>query len=303
MTFPARLARVVIGGCSFVLVGLAGVVQGDVVIPTHPTLSQREINDRLSAIEKEIGGRLGVKVVSEDSFRIEYRADERFPMCSTFKAILAACVLSRDGIKSLADMISYGTNDLQEYAPVAKEHVEQGGMSLGDLCAAAVEYSDNTAANLLLRRIGGPAELTNYFRSLGDTVSRLDRTEPTLNTALAGDERDTTSPTAMANDLVELLLRDRLEVDARQQLENWMLNCKTGNKRLRAGLPQDWTVADKTGTGENGTAGDIALVQRPHRYPIVLVVYIHQATVPADEISGAFAKVARLLVSVLAEKS
>jgi beta-lactamase class A len=303
MTFPACLARVVIGGSSLVLAGLAGVVQGDVVIPAHPTLSQQQINDRLNAIEKEIGGRLGVKVVSDDSFRIEYRPEERFPMCSTFKAVLTACVLSRDGVKSLADMISYGTKDLQEYAPVAKEHIEQGGMSLGDLCAAAVEYSDNTAANLILRRIGGPAELTNYFRSLGDTISRLDRTEPTLNTALAGDERDTTSPTAMANDLVELLLRDRLDVDARQQLENWMLNCKTGDKRLRAGLPTDWTVADKTGTGENGTAGDIALVQRPHRYPMVVAVYIHQATVPTDQINAAFARVARLLVTVLAEKS
>jgi beta-lactamase class A len=288
---------------SSVLVCLAGVVQGDVVIPAQPTLSQQQINNRLAAIEKEIGGRLGVKVVSDDSFRIEYRTDERFPMCSTFKAIAAACVLSRDGVKSLADMIAYGTKDLLEYAPVTKEHIQDGGMSLGDLCAAAVEYSDNTAGNLILRRIGGPTELTNYFRSLGDTVSRLDRTEPTLNTAVAGDERDTTSPAAMANDLVELLLRDRLEVDARERLENWMLNCKTGDKRLRAGLPHDWTVADKTGTGENGTAGDIALVQRPHGYPMIVVVYIHGATSPAGDINAAFVKVAQLLVTVLAEKS
>jgi beta-lactamase class A len=242
-------------------------------------------NKRLTEIEAREGGRLGVFVRDTGAgATIEHRADERFPMCSTFKLLTAAAALKRvdEGAERLDRTIAYGPNDLLDYAPIAKAHVAEGGMTLADLCAAAIDWSDNTAANLVLQAIGGPPGFTQFARSLGDKVTRLDRNEPTLNEATPGDERDTTSPRAMAADMQKVLLGDALSDQSRRQLEAWLIDDKVGDKRVRAGLPHSWRIGDKTGSGDHGTANTIAIIRPPDQAPILAAVYYTESSAPMD---------------------
>jgi beta-lactamase class A len=242
-------------------------------------------NKRLAEIEAREGGRLGVFVRDTGGgATIEHRADKRFPMCSTFKLLTAAAALKRvdDGAERLDRTIAYGPNDLLEYAPITKAHVAEGGMTLADLCAAAIDWSDNTAANLVLQSIGGPPGFTQFARSLGDKVTRLDRNEPTLNEATPGDERDTTSPRAMAADMQKVLLGDALSDQSRRQLEAWLIDDKVGDKRVRAGLPHSWRIGDKTGSGDHGTANTIAIIRPPDQAPILAAVYYTESSAPMD---------------------
>jgi beta-lactamase class A len=254
--------------------------------------------DALSAIEARIGGRLGVAALDlGDGRRLAHRADERFPMCSTFKAMAAAAVLGRvdAGAESLDRFVRYGPADLLSYAPVTKSHVGEGGMKLGDLCAAAVELSDNTAANLILAAIGGPPGWTRFVRGVGDQVSRLDRNEPTLNTAIPGDPRDTTSTAAAVDDLRRVVLGDVLTPASRERLQGWMIAGKTGAARLRAGLPTSWRIGDKTGTGAHASTNDIAVAWTPTA-PIVIACYITGAEASSgDAREAAIADVGRLV--------
>jgi beta-lactamase class A len=239
-------------------------------------------NNRLAEIEARKGGRLGVFVRDTGGgATIEHRADERFPMCSTFKLLTAAAALKRvdDGAERLDRTIAYGPNDLLEYAPIAKAHVAEGGMTLADLCAAAIDWSDNTAGNLVLQSIGGPAGFTAFARSLGDELTRLDRNEPTLNESLPGDP---TSPRAMAADLQRVLVGDGLSDGSRSQLQTWLIGDKVGDKRLRAGLPPSWRIGDKTGTGDHGTANTIAILWPPERAPVIAAVYYTESSAPID---------------------
>jgi beta-lactamase class A len=232
--------------------------------------------NRITALEKSAGGRLGVAVLDTGSdAKLLHRADERFPMCSTFKLLASAAALKRvdAGQEVLGRFVPYGQADLLEYAPVSKAHVGEGGMTLGDLCAAAIDWSDNTAANLILRDIGGPEGFTAFVRSLGDPVTRLDRNEPTLNTAVPGDDRDTTSPLAMARAMRAVLLGAVLSESSKKQLETWLVADKVGDKRLRAGLPPSWGIGDKTGTGDHGTANAIAIIRPPAHAPLLAAVY------------------------------
>ena len=240
---------------------------------------------RLAEIEAREGGRLGVFVRDTGSgAAIEHRANERFPMCSTFKLLAAAATLKRvdEGADRLDRTIAFGTSDLLDYAPIAKAHVEQRGMTLADLCAAAIDWSDNTAANLILQAIGGPAGFRQFARSLGDYVTRLDRNEPTLNESLPGDERDTTSPAAMAEDMQKVLLGDALSDSSRRQLQAWLINDKVGDKRLRAGLPSSWRIGDKTGSGDRGSTNTIAILWPLERAPIIATVYYTESSAPMD---------------------
>jgi len=253
----------------------------------------------LAAIEKRTGGRLGVAALDVASgARIGRRVDERFPMCSTFKAMAAAAVLEavEDGAERLDRFVRYGAADLLGYAPVTRAHLAEGGMTLGELCAAAVELSDNTAANLILSAIGGPAGWTAFVRRLGDDASRLDRTEPALNEALPRDLRDTTTPAAMLADLQAALLDGALASASAQRLRDWMLACKTGEARLRRGLGAGWRVADKTGSGDNGTANDIAVAWGP-RGPVVIACYLTGARVDDDARDAAIADVGRAVAA------
>jgi beta-lactamase class A len=240
---------------------------------------------RLAEIEAREGGRLGVFMRDTGTAAtIEHRADERFPMCSTFKLLAAAAALQRvdDGAERLDRKIAYGPGGLLEYAPITGAHVAEGGMTVADLCAAAIDWSDNTAANLVLQSIGGPAGFTQFARSLGDEVTRLDRNEPSLNEATPGDPRDTTSPRAMAASMQKVLLGDVLSDASRRQLQAWLVDDKVGDKRLRAGLPPSWRIGDKTGTGERGSTNAIAIIWPPARAPLIATVYYTESSAPMD---------------------
>ena len=217
----------------------------------------------LAAYEQATGGRIGLYAESiATGAKIAWRADERFVMCSSFKASLAALILARAdrGEDDLTRMIPYGPQDLQPYAPAARDNLTRGAMPIVDMCQAAVELSDNTCANLLLARVGGPAALTAFWRGMGDAVTRLDHNEPALNESSPGDPHDTTTPAAMAGTLRRLILGDVLSSGSRERLTAWLVNCKTGDNRLRGGLPKGWKIGDKTGNNGRDAAADIAVV-------------------------------------------
>jgi beta-lactamase class A len=244
------------------------------------------------------GGRLGVFAIdAANGRRIAHRAHERFPMCSTFKVLAVGAVLQRvdAGAERLYRHVPYTKNDLLEYAPVTTQHLRNGFMTVQGLCEAAIEYSDNTAANLLLASLGGPAAVTKFARSIGDEVTRLDRTEPSLNTAIPGDLRDTTTPAAIARDLQTLLTGSVLSHASRQSLESWLLACRTGTDCLRAGLPSSWHVGDKTGSGANGTRNDLAAAWPPKGAPIFVSAYYTGSPASTAQRNAVLAEVGRIV--------
>jgi beta-lactamase class A len=258
--------------------------------------------DDLARIERESGGRLGVAVLDIGSkIQWGHRADERFPMCSTFKLLASAAVLTRidAGEEQLTRRIVFSPDDVLAYSPVSKERAGGIGMSVEELCEAAMTVSDNTAANLILQTLGGPAGLTGYARSIGDAVTRLDRIEPDLNEAAPGDLRDTTSPAAMAADLQTLVFGNVLSTQSKDRLTGWLRQNKTGDARLRAGLPKDWQAGDKTGSGERGTTNDIGVVWRGNRDPIVIAAYLTGTSAGATERNAAIAAVGRAVAAAV----
>jgi beta-lactamase class A len=261
------------------------------------------IEEGLAAIEARAGGRLGVAILDTSSgMHHSRRSSERFPMCSTFKLLAVAGVLARvdAGRESLGRTIAYGEADLLEYAPVTRAHVGDGAMSLEALCAAAIEQSDNTAGNLLLALLGGPPGLTSYVRSLGDTVTRLDRDEPTLNASVPGDERDTTTPLAMLGCLRKLLVEtEALSPASRARLAAWLVGSTRGTARIRAGLPAGWRAGSKAGTGGNGATNDVAIAWPPGSGPVLIAAYLAEATVDAARREAALAGVGRLAGTML----
>jgi beta-lactamase class A len=231
-------------------------------------------------LEGASGGRLGVALLDSGSGdRFAYRGDERFPMCSTFKLLLAAAVLRRteQGKESLSRRIAVRPAALVSWSPFTEKRVG-GEASVEELCAAAMTRSDNTAANLLLATIGGPAGIGAFARTLGDEFTRLDRMETALNSATPGDLRDTTTPLAMLGNLRELLLGDALGMDSRERLLRWMRANTTGGDRLRAGLPPQWQIGDKTGSGAKGTTNDIAILWPPGGKPLLVCAYLTRST-------------------------
>jgi beta-lactamase class A len=275
-----------------------------VLLAASAASGENDAADRIAAIEARLGGRIGVAGLDTGSGkRIDYRAEERFPLCSTFKFLAAAAVLKRvDKKKDKLDrFVSYDAKDILEYAPVTKAHLKDGGMTLGALCAAAIEQSDNTAGNLLLEAIGGPVGLTNFVRSIGDEMTRLDRKEPELNSALPGDERDTTTPAAMCADMQRVLLGNVLSESSRHPLDDWLRHNETGALMIRAGVPKTWTVGDKTGRCANGATNDVAIIRSPGRAPILIAIYSTGSTSSADDRPTTVAEVARIIVESLAQ--
>ena len=251
----------------------------------------------LAAYERETGGRIGLYAENLASgTKIVWRAEERFVMCSTFKASLAAFVLARvdRGEDRLEDMVAYGAADLLDYAPVAKQKLAAGAMSVADMCKATVELSDNACANLLLARSGGPAALTAFWRATGDTVSWLDHNEPELNRSPPGDPHDTTTPAAMAGNLRRLLLGDVLSLASREHLTEWMVGCKTGNNRLRGGLPKDWKIGDKTGNNGKDASGDIAIAWPNAGGPVLICAYTQGGSPTPQQFEAVFAEIGRM---------
>jgi beta-lactamase class A len=261
------------------------------------------LDDALTDLQAHVGGKLGV--FAQDTGTgdfVSFNAESRFAMCSTFKVLLAAAVLGRvdDGQLSLDQTVAYGRRDLVPHAPVTGRRVAEGRMSVRDLLAAAVEVSDNPAANLLLPLVGGPSGVTDFVRTLGDVSTRLDRNEPELNSNLPGDLRDTTTPLAMASSVRAVVLGRHLSVPSRAHLTAWMVASTTGQRRLRAGLPDHWRVGDKTGGGARGALNDVAVAWPSVGSPLVLAVFMSGSTAPVETREAAHAVAARLVVRELA---
>lgn len=255
----------------------------------------------LSELERHYGARLGVYARNTRTGRcVTYRAGERFAMCSTFKVFAAAAVLRDHGDCAPLDrVVHYPPADILPNAPRTAEHVDTG-MTVGDLCAAAIQYSDNTAGNLLLRQIGGPAGLTRFFRSLGDDVSRLDRWETELNTAVPGDPRDTTTPAAIGRNLERLTLGRALDRADRERLVTWLKGNTTSAERFGKGLPQGWVLGDKTGTGDYASANDIGVAWTTRRTPVVLAVLSTKTAEDAAVDNALIADTAGILARAIA---
>ncbi|HET6502031.1 MAG TPA: class A beta-lactamase [Amycolatopsis sp.] len=239
----------------------------------------------LAAVEAGFSGRVGVYAVHTGTgASVQHRADERFLLCSTHKVLAVSAVLRSSARQPglLDRVIHYDRSQLLEYAPVTTRHVSDG-MTVSALCAAALTVSDNTAANLLVQLVGGPAAVTAFARTLGDPVTRLDRTEPDLNVGAPGDERDTTTPAAIAADLRALTVGDALDPAGRDLLIGWLRTNTTGNQLIRAGVPAGWQVGDKSGSGAHGETNDIAVVWPPGQAPLIIASY----TAPGDPKSTA----------------
>jgi beta-lactamase class A len=252
----------------------------------------------LKAYEKASGGRVGLYAENlVTGAKLAWRADERFVMCSTFKASLAACVLHRvdKGQERLDRLVHYSEKDLQPYAPTAKANLAKGALTVAEMCKAAVELSDNTCANKLLEAIGGPAALTKFWRETGDTTSRLDHNEPVLNRSPPGDPHDTTTPRAMAQSIRRFVLGKVLSDGSRERLTDWMIACQTGANRLRAGLPKAWMVGDKTGNNGSDACGDLAVAWQGPGAPILIACYVQGGKPkPADQ-DAVFKAVGRMV--------
>lgn len=249
--------------------------------------------------ESQLQGRVGYAELDLASGQLlsGYRAGERFPMMSTFKVLLCGAVLSRvdAGEEQLDRRIHYRQQDLVEYSPVTEKHLADG-LTVGELCAAAITLSDNTAANLLLTTLGGPQGLTTFLRHSGDQTSRLDRWETELNEARPGDVRDTTTPEAMARTLRNLLTGRVLSPASQQQLQRWMVEDKVAGPLLRSALPAGWFIADKTGAGNRGSRGIIAALGPDGKAARIVVIYLTATPASMDERNKQIAAIGETLV-------
>jgi beta-lactamase class A len=258
-------------------------------------------DDRLAALERRHGGRLGVAILDTgNGRRLTHRGGERFLLCSTFKLLAVAAVLARvdRGAERLERRIVFGRDALLAYAPVTSGRVGPPGMSVSELCAAALVVSDNTAANLLLASMGGPAAVTALVRGLGDPLTRLDRIEPELNVGGPGDLRDTTTPEAMLGTMRKLLLGPALSGASRERLGGWLRDCTTGVEQLRAGIPAGWIVGDKTGSGSHNESNDVAIIWPPQRKPLLVTAYYAGSSADAAGRHAVLAEVGRIAASM-----
>ncbi|ATN01618.1 class A beta-lactamase [Proteus terrae] len=263
------------------------------------------VEEQLNTLEKYSQGRLGVALINtEDNSQIIYRGEERFAMASTSKVMAVAAVLKASEKQAglLDKNITIKKSDLVAYSPITEKHLTTG-MTLAELSAATLQYSDNTAMNKILDYLGGPAKVTQFARSINDVTYRLDRKEPELNTAIHGDPRDTTSPIAMAKSLQALTLGDALGQSQRQQLVTWLKGNTTGDHSIKAGLPKHWVVGDKTGSGDYGTTNDIAVIWPENHAPLILVVYFTQQEQDAKYRKDIIAKAAEIVTKEISNSS
>lgn len=257
---------------------------------------------RLAALETASGGRLGVFAINTgNGAHIAHRSDERFPLCSTFKLVAAAGILAQQMREPdlLTQRIKYTKVELVTYSPITEKHLEDG-MTLAELCAAAIQYSDNTAGNMLIKTLGGPHGVTAFARSIGDDSFRLDRWETELNTAIPGDARDTTTPAAMAATVQKLVLGNALAAPQRDQLQAWLRGNTTSATRMRAGVPTGWVVGDKTGGGDYGANNDVGVLWPPGKPPIVLALYMTQRQKDAKPKNEVLAEATRVVAGAWA---
>lgn len=266
---------------------------------SHSALARPRTID-LTALEARHGGRIGLSAEG-DSDRVDWRADERFAYCSTFKLFLAACTLARvqEGQEGLDRAIPVAASDMVTHAPVTGPAVG-ASLTIEELCKAAVEVSDNPAANILIREMGGLDAWQAWYRSIGDEVTRVDRSEIELNSALPGDDRDTTTPRQFLANLHFVLGRTLLSQDHLALLAKWLIDTPTGAGRIRAGVPRNYTVAHKTGTGGRNTQNDIGMIRPISGPPILMTVFFTDARdASREQVDAIVAEAVRLAMSAL----
>lgn len=270
---------------------------------SQPIFASIPIQKKLAELEASSEGRIGVSAINTANHQsIQYRATERFPVCSTNKMIGVAAILkhSMQDTHFLQQKITYKKEDLVVYSPVTEKHIANG-MTISELCAATITQSDNSAINFLMQKIGGPKAVTAFARSIGDKMFRLDRWEPELNSAIPGDLRDTSTPAAMEQSLRRLAFGNVLATPQRQQLQTWLKDNTTGNTRIRAGVPTNWAVGDKTGTGDYGTTNDVGIIWPSNCPPIVVAIYFTQNKKDAAPRNDIIASVTRALIREFAK--
>lgn len=264
---------------------------------------QSSIKEQLQKLERSSGGHIGIAALNTGTNqRIQYRAEESFPMGCTSKVIGVAAILkeSMTNSKMLQERIKYTQKDLVNWTPITEKHLADG-MTVSELCAAAISYSDNTAMNLLAQKLGGPQSLNSFARSIGDKQFKLDHTWPDEALASPESREDATTPAAMVTSLQKLVLEDELAVPQRELLRTWLINNVTGNERIRAGVPKGWVVGDKTGTGYNyGTTNDVAIIWPPKCAPIVVAIYYSSSKKESPKRNDVLASATRLLINEFA---
>ena len=287
---------------------LNGALLGACVLAFRPASARaaavQDASARIEMLEKRHGGRLGVSILDTgNGRRVAYRGSERFLMCSTFKVLAVSAVLARvdRGAEHLDRRNVFGNEAVLSYAPVTRLRVGAPGMTIAELCEAAITVSDNTAANVLLASLGGPESVTAFVRGLGDAITRLDRTEPDLNVGSSGDIRDTTTPDAMLSTLHSVLLGNVLTDISRERLLAWLRATSTGVDRLRAGLPAGWTAGDKTGSGSRAETNDVAIFFPPQRKPLLVTAYYAGSSADAATRSAVLAGVGRIAAAILGD--
>ena len=276
------------------LVSLCSVAQASEV-------DEPAIQASIQKIEQALGGRVGVSWYDENSSRQwHYRGDEAFPLTSTFKAFACAALLARVDAKQedLQRQVAIQKQELITYSPVTEKFTGKT-LSTADLCAAAVTLSDNTAGNLVLESIGGPAGFTRFMQALGDQKTVLSRWEPDLNEATPGDTRDTTSPNAAVQSLRTLVSGDALSQDSRQTLIGWLRDDQVADQLIRSYLPESWIIGDKTGAGGYGSRAIIAVIWPPQKKPIYLAIYLTQTDASMEKRNQALVDISKLLLTPL----
>ncbi len=269
-----------------------------------PAIAQQNpstsLPQKLATLETAAHGRIGVCAIDTSNNKcLQYRAQEHFPFCSTFKVMDVAAILKQSMTDNnlLQQKIIYTEKEVEAsgYAPITKNYLSTG-MTINDLCVAAIAYSDNNAANLLMKKLGGPQAVTAFARSIGDLTFRLERWEPELNSGIPDDLRDTSTPAAMENSLQKLTLGTALGLPQQNQLITWMKKNTTGDTRIRAGVPTGWIVADKTGSGDYGITNDIGIIWPPNAAPIVVVIYFIQDQKEAARRDDVIASATKILL-------
>lgn len=263
-------------------------------------------NARLAAVaqqeEQTLKARIGVAVIDTDTSHVaSYRGNERFPLNSTHKALLCGMLLNEQekGKLRLTERTQFDRAALVTYSPVSEKFVAPADMSWQQLCSAAISYSDNTAANLIAEKLGGPAAVTRFFALLGDKVTRLDRHEPELNSAIPGDVRDTTTPLAVSETLRKLTLGEVLTPASRAQLLQWMHDDKVADALLRSVLPAGWRIADKTGAGEYGSRSIVSVVWPENGKPLIVSVYVTQTEATLAQSNAAIARIGKAIFAAV----
>lgn len=240
---------------------------------TSENITAKEtVMEKFKQLEKEYDARLGVYAIDTGTKEtVEFRENERFAYASTFKALAAAVLLKQNPISVLEEIRTFTNEDIITYSPITEDFVNKG-MSLGKIAEAAMQYSDNTAGNLLFEELGGPDGFEKALRESGDTITMADRIEPDLNEAIPGESRDTSTPKALATTLEVFGISEYLPADKQEIFTNWLKGNTTGDSLIRAGVPESWVVGDKSGAGGYGTRNDIAIVWPPNREPIIIAI-------------------------------